>query len=140
MAIGLGLALLSGCGEKTEKAAKEMKEGAQETVRETMESAAAWTRDKMDAYPSDMQKQLKNLDTQAEKLSVKAESLDDDAKEAFQEQLAAITEKKDAVAMKIKDLQGASGEAWEKAKQEVDELMTELAERYENTKRDLSES
>ncbi len=84
-----------------------------------------------------MQQQLGNFDTQFEELSAKAGSLGEDAKEKFQGQFAALTEKKEAVAMKMEELQGAGGEAWEKAKQELDKLMAELAQLYEDIKKDL---
>jgi hypothetical protein len=66
------------------------------------------------------------FDTQFGKISKKAESLSEDAKEKFKGQFAALTEKKEAVARKMQELQGAGGEAWENAKQELDRLMVEL--------------
>jgi hypothetical protein len=36
------------------------------------------------------------------------------------------------------ELQEASGEAWVKAKQELDKLMAELSQLYENIKKDFS--
>ena len=147
MAVGMSLALLNGCGEKTEKASQEMKKEVQEasqkateTVKETMATATAWTEDKVDEYLGGMKKQLGNLDTQVEELGTKAESLGGDAKDKFQGQLASLTEKKEAIAMKMEELQGASGEAWGKAKLELEELMTELATIYENMKKDFSAS
>ena len=53
MALLVGLAILIGCGEKTEYAAKKVSDKTQqatEAAKETMDSATAWTKDKMDAY------------------------------------------------------------------------------------------
>lgn len=145
VALLLVSALLNGCGEKAEQAAQEMKNEAQEAsqdataaAKQKMDSAAAWTKEKIDAYLGDMQKQLGNFDTQFEELSAKAGSLGDAAKEKFQGQFAALTEKKEAVAAKMEELQGASGDAWEKAKLELDALMAELGQLYENLKKDFS--
>jgi uncharacterized protein YdeI (BOF family) len=141
MALLLGLAILIGCGEKAEEAAKKVSDKTQQTTeaaKKTMESATAWTKDKMNAYVGEMKEQLGKYDTQFEDLSAKAEKLGDDAKEKFKGQLAALTEKKGAIAKKMEELQEASGEAWVKAKQELDKLMAELSRLYENMKKDFS--
>jgi uncharacterized protein (DUF3084 family) len=49
-----------------------------------------------------------------------------------------ISTKKEAVAKKMQELQGASGAAWEKAKQELDKMMAELEKLYEDMKKDFS--
>ena len=105
-----------------------------------MESAAAWTKEKMDAYTGEMKAKLGNLDSQFDDLSAKAGMLGADAKQKFQEQFAAVTEKKEAVAMKMKELEGASGDSWEKTKQELDKLMAELTQLYDNVKQGFSAS
>jgi uncharacterized protein YdeI (BOF family) len=141
IALLLGLAMLIGCGEKAEEAAKKVSDKTLQTTeaaKKTMESATAWTKDKMDAYVGEMKEQLGKYDTQFEDLSAKAEKLGDDAKEKFKGQLVALTEKKEAIAKKMEELQGASGEAWVKAKQELDKLMAELSQFYENIKKDFS--
>ena len=38
----------------------------------------------------------------------------------------------------MKELQSATGKAWEKAKQELDKLMAELAQIYEYIKKEFS--
>ena len=90
------------------EAAKEMGDKANEAV----ESAGAWSKEKMGNYIGEMKKQLGNYDAQFEEFSAKAEGMDDDAKEKFKEQSAAVTEKKSAIAMKMEELQTATGEAW----------------------------
>ena len=45
---------------------------------------------------------------------------------------------KDAVGKKMDELQNTSGEAWEKAKLELDEMIAKLAELYENIKSEFS--
>ena len=96
MALVLGIALLNGCGEKTDQAAQK----AKEQIQEAAETAGAWTKDQMNNYIGEMKEQLGNLDSQLEEFNAKAEGLDDAAKEKYQEQLAALDEKKDAVAKK----------------------------------------
>ena len=134
MALVLGIALLNGCGEKTDQAAQK----AKEQIQEAAETAGAWTKDQMNNYIGEMKEQLGNLDSQLEEFNAKAEGLDDAAKEKYQEQLAALDEKKDAVAKKMDELTTASGDAWEKAKEELDKLMAELAQLYENIKKEFS--
>ena len=46
--------------------------------------------------------------------------------------ITSLTDKKEAVSAKMKELEGASGDAWEKAKMDLDKLMAELAQLYEN--------
>jgi hypothetical protein len=41
---------------------------------------------------------------------------------------------KDAIAKKMEELENASGDAWEKTKQELDEMMAKLTQLYENLK------
>ena len=146
--LGLGLALLIGCGEKTDQATQDMKKEVKETTeaakkmgteaKETVESAAAATKEKMNDYLGDMKGQLENLDTQFEALSGKAGVLGETAKEKFKDQFAAFTEKKGAIAAKMDEMQGLSGDAWETAKQELDNMMTELTQSYENIKTQFS--
>jgi hypothetical protein len=42
--------------------------------------------------------------------------------------------------MKMVELKHLSGDAWQKAKQELDQLMAELAQSYENFKKNVSGS
>jgi len=147
MVLLLGVAFLNGCGEKAEetakKAADKAKEAAgaaKEAATETAKSAAVWTKEKMDAYTADMKSQMGKLDKQFEDLGAKADKLAGDSKEKYNKNAADVTEKKQAIATKMKELEGASGDAWEKAKQELDKLMSELAELYENIKKDFSAS
>ncbi len=146
--LGLGLALLIGCGEKADQATQDMKKevkAATETAKEigtdtkeAVDSSVAVTKEKMNAYIGDMKGALGNLDTQFEALSGKVGILGDTAKEKFKDQFAAFADKKDAVATKMDEMQGLSGEAWEKAKQELDKLMAELTQSYENIKKEFS--
>jgi uncharacterized protein YukE len=82
-----------------------------------------------------MKGQLDTLDQQYEDLSGKVGVLGDAAKEKFQDQLAAFSEKKEAAAAKMEEMKGLSGDAWESAKQELDQMMTDLAQSYENIKK-----
>ena len=141
MALLLVLFFFNGCGENADETKKKMSDKTQqatEAAKETVASATAWTKDKMDAWTREVKDQLGKLDTQFEDLSAKAESLSDDTKKKFKDQFAALTEKKDAIAMKMEELQGASGDAWVKAKQELDKMMNELVQLYEKMKKDFS--
>lgn len=146
--LGIGLALLIGCGEKAGQATQDKKKGVQKVTKtakemgtkakEAMESGAALTKEKMNAYLGELKGQLDNIDTQVGELSGRTEMLGDATREKFKEQLAALTEKKEAAAMKMEELQGLSGEAWEKTKQELDKLMVDLTQSYENIKKEIS--
>jgi hypothetical protein len=141
MAFLLGLVMVTGCGEKAEKAAKQVgdkTQAATAVAKETMESAADWTQDKMNAYVGEMSEQMSKFGKQFEDLSAKAESLGDDAKQSFNTQFAALTEKETAVSNKMEELQNASGDAWVRIKAELDGLMAELAELYESIKKEFN--
>ena len=141
MALLLGLVMVNGCGEKAEKAAKQVSDKTQAATtvaKETMESAADWSQDKMNAYVGEMSEQMSKFGKQFEDLSAKAESLGDDAKQSFKEQFALLTEKEAAVSNKMEELQNASGDAWMKTKAELDGLMAELAELYESLKKEFN--
>jgi uncharacterized protein YceK len=59
MALLMGIVLLNGCGEKPEEAAKKVGEKTQRAIaaaKKMMESATAWTTDKMNAYADKMQR------------------------------------------------------------------------------------
>jgi phage-related protein len=147
IAVVLGLAMLIGCGEKADQAAQDVKKGVKAATeaakemgtaaKETVESTAAATKEKMDAYLGDMKGQLENLDSQFEDLGDKVGVLGDSAKEKYKDQLAAFSVKKEAVAAKMEEMKGLSGDAWEKAKQELDQMMGELTQSYENIKKGL---
>jgi uncharacterized protein YukE len=92
----------------------------------------------MDAYAGEMKSQLGKLDKQFEELGAKAEKLTGESKEKYQKSAAAVTEKKEAISKKMTELQGATGGSWPKIKQEVDKLMTELGQLYENIKKEFS--
>ena len=109
------------------------------TQKEDVESPAGRMLIKK-TYLGDMKEQLGSIDTQVEELNAQAGSMGDEAKAKLQGQLEALTGQKEAIAMKMEELQGASGEAWGKAKLELEELMTELATIYENMKKDFSAS
>ena len=141
MALLLGLIMVGGCGEKAENAAKQVGEqtnAATKAAKETMENAADWTQDKMDAYIGEMNEQFSKFGNQLEDLSTKAENLGDDAKESFKGQFAALTEKEAEVSNKMEELKNTSGDAWVKVKAELDKLMAELAQLYESIKKDFN--
>ncbi|MGB8426548.1 MAG: hypothetical protein WCD88_12240 [Desulfobacterales bacterium] len=139
--LSIGFFFLIGCGEKAQDAAKKVGEKTQavtESAKKTAESAAAWTSDKMNAYAGETKKKMGDFNTQLEELSSKAQNLSEDAKVKYKEQLAALAGKREAVAKKMEELQGASGEAWVKVKQELDKLMAEMAQLYENVKKNFT--
>jgi hypothetical protein len=78
------------------------------------------------------------LDKQFEELDAKAEKLTAESKENYNKSAAAVTEKKEAIAKKMTELQSATGDSWTKIKQELDKLMTELAQLYETIKKEFS--
>jgi hypothetical protein len=51
--------------------------------------------------------------------------------------LATFSEKKEAAAAKMEEMKGLSGDAWESAKQELDQMMTDLTQSYENIKKEF---
>ena len=89
VALGLGIAVLYGCGEKAEQAKEQAQETTQKAVEaakemgekanEAVESAGAWSKEKMGNYIGDMKKALGTYDAQFAEFSAKAEGLDDAA-------------------------------------------------------------
>jgi TolA-binding protein len=148
MALAVGLFLIVGCGEKTEQATEDVEKEVTDTTeaakelgteaKEAMESAAALTGEKVDEYLAEMEGQMQEIDAKIAELDEKTEMLGDEAKENFQEQIEALDEKKESIAAKMEEMKSLSGEAWEKAKQELDRLMAEFTQSYENIKKTFS--
>jgi len=137
----LGFAILNGCGEKAEEAtkkteikAKEITDAGKQAAEESVKSAVSWTKDKMDTYVGEMKEQLGKFDKQFAEYSAKAEKLSSEGKDKYKKSAAAAAEKKELIATKMKELQGASGEAWVKIKHELDKLVAELEQLYETIK------
>jgi len=137
----LGFAILNGCGEKAEEAtkkteikAKEVTDAAKQAAEESVKSAVSWTKDKMDTYVGEMKEQLGKFDKQFAEYSAKAENMSSEGKDKYKKSAAAAAEKKELIATKMKELQGASGEAWVKIKHELDKLVAELEQLYETIK------
>ncbi len=79
-----------------------------------------------DAYKKQMEAHLNELSAQINLLVAKAESAGADAKLKYAQDLDMLQEKKSQVAEKIKELEAASGDAWEKIKDTADNLWEEL--------------
>jgi hypothetical protein len=85
-----------------------------------------------DDYIDNLATELKVWSAKIDLLSARAETAVADMKQNYQEEIAALRAKQNAGTEKIKELQGASGDAWEVAKQTADTLWDELKAGVEN--------
>jgi uncharacterized protein YicC (UPF0701 family) len=83
----------------------------------------------METYETYKQKMIARLDkcsAEIDALDVKAENAVADVKLKYVEELDMLHTKKREAAKKIKELEAASGEAWENAKLTTDEVLEDL--------------
>ncbi|MBS3955869.1 MAG: coiled coil domain-containing protein [Methylomicrobium sp.] len=86
-----------------------------------------------DEYIESMASELKEWSAQIDRLTVKAESAADDVKHQYVEELDVLHAKQKAAALKLKELEESSGDAWESLKQTADTVWDDLKTGISNT-------
>ena len=88
---------------------------------------------KMDkeTYQHQAEGTLKGLEQKMDEMKEKAADLKMDAKEEFDRDMTVLKEKKEAAERKLEKLKSATGEAWDKAKDETQRALRELSDQYD---------
>jgi uncharacterized protein YicC (UPF0701 family) len=77
-------------------------------------------------YIESLASELKEWSAQIDLLTAKAETATAEAKLKYAEELDALRAKKQAAAEKIKELEGASGDAWETVKETAERVWDDV--------------
>jgi predicted RNase H-like nuclease (RuvC/YqgF family) len=134
---------LSGCGEKDQPQSKSETvsgDDVKKEVKEAYEATKAYTQEQMQAVREQMETRLDEYGKEIDQLQANVEKLGGDAKEKAEEQLAALRQKRDAVAEKVKELGSSSGNAWEQLKAGIDAAMEDLGNAYKKAADEFSKS
>ena len=134
---------LSGCGDKDQPQSKSgtvSSDNVKKEAKEAYEATKAYTQEQMQTIRKQMQTKLDEYGKEIDQLQAKAEKLEGDAKAKAEQQLAALRQKRDAVAEKVKDLGSSSGNAWEQLKAGIDAAMEDLGNAYKKVVAEFSKS
>jgi len=134
---------LSGCGDKDQPQSKSgtvSSDDVKKEAKEAYEATKAYTQEQMQAVRKQMETKLDEYGKEIDQLQAKAEKLEGDAKAKTEQQLAALRQKRDAVAEKVKELGSSSGSAWRELKSGIDAAMEELANAYKKAVAEFSDS
>jgi len=129
----LVLGALPGCGEKEQaqnKPATVSKEDVKKEAKEAYDATKAYTQEQMQAFREQTETRLAEYKKEIDQLEAKAETLRGDAKAKVEEQMAALRQKRDEVAEKVKNLSSSTGNAWDQLKSGIDAAMGDLANAY----------
>jgi TolA-binding protein len=143
----LALVLLIACGDRQETkspapqvSGSDVKEEAQEAV----ETAGAFTQQKMDEYLQALDTQMNEWQQQIADLQARAEAkageLSEESKEALDRQIATLQAKQQAAAEKFAELKSSSAEAWGELKEGMDSAMEDLSQAFNDAQAQLGES
>lgn len=78
--------------------------------------------------------QLKEWNTEIDRLEAKAELASANAKEDYRQSIDTMKQRKVAAQQKLKELQGSSDEAWDEIKKGFDEAMDSIKRAYDSAK------
>jgi len=134
---------LLGCGDKEQPQSKSgtvSGDDVKKEAKEAYEATKAYTQEQMQTIRKQMQTKLDEYGKEIDQLQAKAEKLEGDAKAKAEQQLAALRQKRDAAAEKVKELGSSSGSAWEQLKAGIDAAMEELANAYRKVVAEFSNS
>jgi predicted RNase H-like nuclease (RuvC/YqgF family) len=134
---------LSGCGDKDQPQSKSgtvSSDNVKKEAKEAYEATKAYTQEQMQTIRKQMQTKLDEYGKEIDQLQAKAEKLEGDAKAKAEQQLAALRQKRDAVAEKVKELGSSSGNAWEQVKAGIDAAMEDLGNAYKKVVAEFSNS
>lgn len=79
-----------------------------------------------DEYIESLASELKEWSAQIDILTAKTENLATQAKLKYSEELSVLRAKLDAAAEKMKELEGAGGDAWETVKETADKVRDDI--------------
>lgn len=92
-------------------------ESVMQEAHQTIDQASIVAEEQQEHFKDHLQRQIKELEHEIERLREKAQPLQDDVKHKIEEQLKKLQAQKDAIIVKLNKIREGSGEAWEELKQ-----------------------
>jgi hypothetical protein len=123
----LALLVLTGCAEKEETTAEDVKKETKEAVK----TAQAYTEEQRAKYMAEMMDTLESYEEQIKELEMQARDMGDEARMAVEERLQTLREKRDNMSERLDEMRSASGDAWMEMKKGMDKAMDEMSKAYE---------
>jgi TolA-binding protein len=120
------LFLSSGCAEKEETTAGDVKREAKEAV----DTAKKYTDEQRAKYVSEMKDKLESYDKDIEDLENQAREIKDETRVEMEQRVQDLRKKRDAMARSLEEMSSASGDAWAELKKGMDKAMDEISEAY----------
>ena len=139
----LAMGALQGCGDDEQtrsEPATVSEEEVKEEVKEAYDTTKAYTEDQMQAFSEKTETKLAEYEEKINQLQEDAEKLEGDAKAEAEEQLAALRQKRDEIAEKLKELGSSSASAWEQIKTGIDSAMEDLAKAHSKASAEFGDS
>lgn len=133
----LGALALTGCGSGDDQkvTAQQVKKEAKEAVN----TAVAYSKQKQEEWFAQAQAQYQELEKETSQLMDKAKEKAAAGQDKAKDILADLQKWQAVAQEKLKAMQSASGEAWEKAKVELDEALQNLKQAYLKAKAELTD-
>jgi DNA repair exonuclease SbcCD ATPase subunit len=130
----LSALLLIGCGEREEKSRSgaSVEAGDVKTeMREAAEAAAAYTQQQKEKYQKRIQEMLDDYDQKLDALSSRAEAAKEQAGEELQRRIAELRKKREEAARRLREVESATGKAWQDMKSGLDAAMEDLKKSFD---------
>jgi TolA-binding protein len=118
---------LTGCTEKKETTTA--KDVAQE-AKETAGAAKKYTEEQRTEYMAAVERRLDQYNEDIQALRMKAENMSGEARQAAENQIKTLQEKRDAANQRLQEMKSASSDAWMDMKDGMDKAMGDLSDAY----------
>lgn len=126
---------VAGCSGDDEQ--KVTAEQVKKEAKEAVDTAVAYSAQKKDEFIAQVNQQYDSLMQQGNELMDKANEQAAAGKAQAKQVLADLQAKQEAVSEKMAAMRDAGGEAWEKAKPELEEALQNLQDAYNKAKAEL---
>ncbi|MBU4563568.1 MAG: hypothetical protein KMY53_16800 [Desulfarculus sp.] len=126
---------MAGCSGNDEQ--KVTAEQVKKEAKEAVDTAVAYSKQKEDEFMAQVNQQYDSLKKQSDELMQKAKEQAAAGKEQAKQALADLQEKQQAVSDKMAAMKDKGGEAWAKAKPELEKALSNLQEAYNKAKAEL---
>ncbi|MCF8041487.1 MAG: hypothetical protein K9K65_07020 [Desulfarculaceae bacterium] len=126
---------VAGCSGDDEQ--KVTAEQVKKEAKEAVDTAMTYSKQKKDEFMAQVNQQYDSLKQQSDELMQKAKEQAAAGKEQAKQVLADLQAKQKAVSDKMVAMKEAGGEAWTKAKPELEKAMKNLQEAYNKAKAEL---
>lgn len=129
------LLALAGCSGDDEQ--KITAEQVKKEAKEAVDTAVAYSKQKKDEFMAQVNERYDSLTKQSDELMQKAKEQAAAGKEQAKQVLADLQEKQKAVQEQMVALKNKGGEAWAKAKPDLEKALNNLQEAYNKAKAEL---